>query len=306
LFEAHVHSIEAFAYGRRAMSRPLAMLALLLGACAHASAPAPAPAPAPVPAPAPAPADPRLAGIALPGATNAERTPLADGPVVAVAHSEVRVDGVVVADTRAIEESQRLMRIDGLFNTLKGRREAWKQAHAGEPFPGVAWLAIDASTPAVVVKSVFQTAAFAGFPNLRFVVRARDGSIASLPADAQIPGPPRAMPPPHVPGLRAEATTVNGRLPPEVIQRIVRSSFGAIRRCYDAGLARDAGLKGLVRVRFVIGRDGRVSEARDESSTLADAEVVACIVNTFAALSFPQPEGGVVTVVYPIAFRPGD
>ena len=40
---------------------------------------------------------------------------------------------------------------------------------------GVVVLAIDQGTPAVVVKSVFQTAAFAGYPNVSFMVK-------SLPA----------------------------------------------------------------------------------------------------------------------------
>jgi hypothetical protein len=30
------------------------------------------------------------------------------------------------------------------------------------------------------------------------------------------------------------------------------------------------------------------------------------VVRGFGNLSFPQPEGGMVTVVYPIMFNPGD
>ena len=53
---------------------------------------------------------------------------------------------------------------------LKNKRELWKQMHPSKDFPGVVILQIDQNVPALVVKSVFQTAAFAGFPNVSFMV----------------------------------------------------------------------------------------------------------------------------------------
>lgn len=100
------------------------------------------------------------------------------------------------------------------------------------------------------------------------------------------------------------ATTVNGRLPPEVIHRIVRQNAGRQRFCYEKGLAKDPDITGRVTVRFVIDRKGAVSIAQDFGSTMPDKSVVACVVDTFRALSYPEPEGGVVTVVYPITFSP--
>jgi hypothetical protein len=38
---------------------------------------------------------------------------------------------------------------------------------------------------------------------------------------------------------------------------------------------------------------------------MPDGGVVSCTVRAFYGLSFPQPEGGIVTVVYPIMFSPG-
>jgi hypothetical protein len=56
----------------------------------------------------------------------------------------------------------------------------------------------------------------------------------------------------------------------------------------------------------VIGRDGKVSHAEaSPESTLSDLEVGRCIARGFEPLVFPQPEGGIVTVVYPIALTPG-
>jgi hypothetical protein len=108
------------------------------------------------------------------------------------------------------------------------------------------------------------------------------------------------------PSLRQGATQVNGRLPPEVIQRIVRQNFGRFRLCYENGLRTNPNLAGRVQIKFVIDRSGSVSTSQDGGSDLPDQSVVSCVVRGFGNLSFPQPEGGIVTVVYPIIFNPGD
>jgi hypothetical protein len=111
----------------------------------------------------------------------------------------------------------------------------------------------------------------------------------------------------HVPGSYSlvwddgGGTQVNGRLPPEAVQRVVRQSFGRLRACYAAGLERNPDLEGRVSVKFVIDREGQVALASPWSdTTLADASVVRCITRAYQAMTFPQPEGGIVTVVYPV------
>jgi biopolymer transport protein ExbD len=98
--------------------------------------------------------------IKLPKAENAEA--VIDAPMVAVNSSQVFVDGELAGSTRAIEE---------LFVRLKNRRENWKTLQPNKPFPGVVILQIDQEVPALVVKSVFQTAAYAGYPNVSFMVQ---------------------------------------------------------------------------------------------------------------------------------------
>jgi hypothetical protein len=100
-------------------------------------------------------------------------------------------------------------------------------------------------------------------------------------------------------------TVVGGHLPPEVIQRIVRQNFGRFRLCYENGLRGNPNLQGRVGVRFIIGRDGAVSSVGNGGSDMPDNAVVSCVVRAFYGLSFPQPESGIVTVVYPIMFSPG-
>ncbi|HEY3236169.1 MAG TPA: AgmX/PglI C-terminal domain-containing protein, partial [Polyangiaceae bacterium] len=109
----------------------------------------------------------------------------------------------------------------------------------------------------------------------------------------------------RAPQVRMGATQVSGRLPPEVIQRIVRQNYGRFRMCYEGGLSRNPNLEGRVSVRFIIGRDGSVSNVSNGGSDLPDSAVVSCVIQAYYGLSFPQPEGGIVTVVYPIMFSPG-
>jgi biopolymer transport protein ExbD len=107
-------------------------------------------------------------GLNMPKAENT--LDMIDAPIVVVVGSQILVDGGPAGNTRPVEESDRMQRIDELFNMLKAKRELWKQTHPNKDFPGVVMLQIDQNIKAVVVKSVFQTAAFAGFPNVSFMV----------------------------------------------------------------------------------------------------------------------------------------
>lgn len=108
------------------------------------------------------------------------------------------------------------------------------------------------------------------------------------------------------PIIRQPNITSNGRLPAEAIQRVVRQNFGRFRLCYESGLRGNPGLTGRVVTKFVIGRDGSVAQASDAGSDLPSQDVVSCVVRSFNNLSFPQPEGGVAMVTYPIILSPGE
>lgn len=105
---------------------------------------------------------------------------------------------------------------------------------------------------------------------------------------------PRGKPP----TLRMGEVKVSGRLPPEVIRRIVRQNFGRFRHCYEQGLRTDPTLAGKVALELVIAKDGSVAQVRDGGSGLRDKGVVACMLKHLHALTFPAPEGGVVKVSY--------
>jgi len=214
---------------------------------------------------------------------------LVGAPAIVITRTRVFVEGRTVADVAEYAGKHRLQRIDPVFDSMKQLREQYEASHPGRVFPGVVMIWVDRRVPVLVVKDVFQTAAFAGFPNASFVVRDRNAPhrFARLNADALVPRP-------------------GGRLPPEVIQRIIRGHYDEFRFCYEKGLAKDAKLKGKVVVRFVIERDGHVDQVTDDGSTLPDKDAVACVFAGYRKLVFPQPEGGIVTVIYPIKFLPSE
>ena len=110
-----------------------------------------------------------------------------------------------------------------------------------------------------------------------------------------------------VPVERKLDAGVNGKLSlPKRFREWCVASFGIMRRCYENGMQRNSKLSGTITTKFVIGEDGAVKLAAVASTSLPDAEVVRCVVDAFGHLVFPHPEGGMVAVVYPIMFNPGD
>jgi hypothetical protein len=107
-----------------------------------------------------------------------------------------------------------------------------------------------------------------------------------------------------VPRLREGVSQISGRLPADTIQGVGRQNHPRFRACYEMGLMTTPSLAGRVGVRFVINRDGRVTNVVNGGSDLPDPAVVSCVSRAFYDISFPKPEGGIVTVVYPIAFQP--
>ncbi len=114
---------------------------------------------------------------------------------------------------------------------------------------------------------------------------------------------PTAGPGSSAPRLKSSAASVEGRLPPEVIQRIVRQNHARFRSCYAAGLEKAPDLRGRVTVTFTISSTGAVGGVK-HTSDLADLAVAACVARAFGLLSFPPPDGGVVRVTYPIDLSP--
>ncbi len=100
----------------------------------------------------------------------APRAP-AGPPVVRVHDGGIELDGVVLAPTAGIDRVQRIV---PLFDALKSRRVESRATTLEAP-PRRLILAIGADVSAVVAKSVYQTAAFAGYSEVAFMLP--DGSL---------------------------------------------------------------------------------------------------------------------------------
>ncbi len=102
------------------------------------------------------------------------------------------------------------------------------------------------------------------------------------------------------------AVPLKADLRPAEIQAVVRRSFGAYRRCYEAVLERIPTAAGTARMHFTIGADGAVSAVTMDAveGALHDATFEACMTTASSALSFPASKWS-GTVTYPIVFAPG-
>lgn len=133
-------------------------------------------------------------------------------------------------------------------------------------------------------------------------------ALVYLPASAsnEAPAPasdskPAAASPNAV--VRVGAVQVDGRLSQEVVRKVVQDKEPQIRWCYEQVLPKKPHLSGSVVVKFVIDRSGAVSSVGDGGSSM-DGDVVACEQQIFRGLRFPEPQGGIVLVVFPMTFAP--
>ena len=111
--------------------------------------------------------------VDIPSAVNG--IDMIDAPMIAVNGNQILVDGVLAGSTRAVEETGRSQNIEELSALLRAKRELWKSVRPGAPPPEACVLQIDKDVPAIVVKSVFRTAASAGYPNVSFMVEKAAG-----------------------------------------------------------------------------------------------------------------------------------
>ncbi|MEL6344285.1 MAG: AgmX/PglI C-terminal domain-containing protein [Myxococcota bacterium] len=89
------------------------------------------------------------------------------------------------------------------------------------------------------------------------------------------------------------------------IDAVVSRHMNQIRYCYQRELTKNPTLAGKIVVKFVIARDGSVSQASTRSSTMGSPAVEGCINGRFMRFHFPSPVGdGVVIVSYPFLFSP--
>jgi TonB family protein len=89
-----------------------------------------------------------------------------------------------------------------------------------------------------------------------------------------------------------------------MIRKVISKARPKIRRCYERCLLKDPNLEGTVKVHFVVGSTGRVTEAKITRNTSGSKELADCLLARVKQLKFPKPSaGGKMVVDYPFIFK---
>jgi TonB family protein len=87
-----------------------------------------------------------------------------------------------------------------------------------------------------------------------------------------------------------------GALDATLMKRVVQGLTPALDAC-----AAEHGGTGKVTIKFVVAKDGSVSQSSVKASTTGNAELDSCISAVFTTASFPHPKGGgIVIASWPI------
>jgi hypothetical protein len=122
------------------------------------------------------------------------------------------------------------------------------------------------------------------------------------PASRPLPKPVCADVQPVTP--RTPDCTGTAFTPPD-IQAAVRRHEEAVRACYDGALGRDENAGGRVTMRFVLEKDGQVTNACAVDTAIADLAMLQCMAEELAKIEVPGPPAvacGSTKVVYPFVF----
>ena len=96
---------------------------------------------------------------------------------------------------------------------------------------------------------------------------------------------------------------VIGSLDRSLIDKVIKRNMNQIRYCYQRQLTKNPKLKGNITVEFTIAKDGSVSKASINKSTVNSKAVDNCVANRFKRFRFPQPKDDETVIVkYPFIF----
>ena len=94
-------------------------------------------------------------------------------------------------------------------------------------------------------------------------------------------------------------------LTPAKIKLTVQRNMPKLRKCYQDELKKDKTLKGMVKVRFTIDANGRVSESQTIQDTIGSQPLARCVEAVIKRWDFKsRPKGGSVQITFPFVFAP--
>lgn len=105
--------------------------------------------------------------------------------------------------------------------------------------------------------------------------------------------------------VRAGDPLVSGGLTQQEIATVIRANLNQIRHCYEKLLQSSPNSAGKIKMKFVVGTNGRVKSTQITNSTISNGVMKNCVRNSVRRWAFPKPRGGSpVTVNYPFVFNP--
>jgi hypothetical protein len=222
--------------------------------------------------------------------------------LVAVASPEDSAARALVVELKTELHSQGEAPGQARIDLGPGGLEAAKKAAAGTEEvvvirveEGVPWSEAVAVAAVAIARGAKRIALAS--PRLDSTARTGWGANAVLGHGASGQGPPASSV-----VTEGEVTVTGGDLSQAVIHQLLRRRINVFRACYEKELAADSKLVGQVEIAFTIGADGAVSKAKGTGL----AKVSDCVARQVRAMKFPRPNGGVVSVRYPLVFKPKD
>lgn len=88
---------------------------------------------------------------------------------------------------------------------------------------------------------------------------------------------------------------------PSLVRDVVRAAYPRIRACTGNEPVR---APGTIVVHFIIGPDGRVTEATVTRDDIGRRALAECVALTVLDLQFPTIDGGTISANYPFRFEP--
>jgi hypothetical protein len=124
-----------------------------------------------------------------------------------------------------------------------------------------------------------------------------------LAAPPTEPGPPLPPTPnPKVMGSKMAPPAARGS-DADAIGSTMRANARTFRACYERLLVKNPKLGGKVVVNFVIGSDGRVTQAHAHAEGMSAPKLMRCIAGAVKRLVFPRRADEAIGVTYPLVFR---
>jgi len=109
--------------------------------------------------------------------------------------------------------------------------------------------------------------------------------------------------------VRGKVTTltsqvrVQGSLSREQVSAVIRKHTRRVQACYEKQLVKNPGLAGRIVFEWTVRTNGSTEGVRVRSSSMQNTQVADCIGDLIKGWTFPEPDGGAVTITYPFLFR---